>query len=77
MYLASLGLGSVVASVQILGRRAILGGVSLGWGRFLPEASPFPPLRAKYHQLDAADTTVDYLAQKVPLHSFPTAMYDR
>ena len=36
-YLASLGLGSVVASVQILGRRAILGGVSLGWGRFLPE----------------------------------------
>jgi len=36
MYLASLGLGSVVASVQILGRRAILGGVSLGCGRFLP-----------------------------------------
>ena len=34
---ASLGLGSVVASVQILGRRAILGGVSLGWGRFLPD----------------------------------------
>ena len=30
------GLGSVVASVQILGRRAILGGVSLGCGRFLP-----------------------------------------
>ena len=36
MYLASLGLGSVVASVQILGRRAILGGVSLGCRRFLP-----------------------------------------
>ena len=32
----ALGLGSVVASVQILGRRAILGGVSLGCGRFLP-----------------------------------------
>ena len=41
MYLASLGLGSVVASVQILGRRAILGGVSLGWGRFLPEWARF------------------------------------
>jgi hypothetical protein len=35
----TLGLGCVVASVQILGRRAILGGVSLGCGRFLPRTA--------------------------------------
>ena len=47
--MAAPDLGSVVASVQILGRRAILGGVSLGCRRFLPvSSSDLETLDARY-----------------------------